>query len=504
MYQMPRNRASPAHFKVTQMTIHASSPAPFRFAVAVLLVVLLAVLACHAVVHAETAVPDRVSISEAAINWSTVKYATDAENGFIEGSLDKNTIVDHTFKTYVLENHYLKVTLVPGFGGRILSLIYKPTGHEQLYRTEVGVPYGIKGGTFYYDWLMVYGGIFPTFPGPEHGKTWLKPWDFKVVKDEADEVTVSMSLKDDFAYGAAPKEFRPGSTGIEATTYVTLKAGRAALDVRVVLKNPQDRTIDYEYWSCTTLAPGSDPKSPRTTGGAEIIAPIQTYSTPHWSANLADGDKSLGPGRSRFERLRFFRNWPTMGIAYAAPDMQGGNFWGVINHDNEEGIIRIADNTVTPGLKMWTWGYPSFTDETDARKDPNPQRPYVELWAGVSDQFFHSARFPALSEVSIPETYSPTVSMSNVTQANENILVNLSAEASNVTLQFFSLEPAAPLRVTLKRGDAVLFDDAVKADPDRGNHISAAIPADGHGDQVQLTIRTAAGKELIAAETKIK
>jgi len=23
-------------------------------------------------------------------------------------------------------------------------------------------------------------------------------------------------------------------------------------------------------------------------------------------------------------------------------DMQGGNFWGVINHDNEEGIIRIA------------------------------------------------------------------------------------------------------------------------------------------------------------------
>ena len=80
-----------------------------------------------------------------------------------------------------------------------------------------------------------------------------------------------------------------------------------------------------------------------------------------------------------------------MGIAYAAPDMQGGNFWGVINHDNEEGIIRIADNKVTPGLKMWTWGFPSFTNETDPRKDPNEARPYVELWAGVSDEFFHSA-----------------------------------------------------------------------------------------------------------------
>jgi hypothetical protein len=349
----------------------------------------------------------------------------------------------------------------------------------------------------------VYGGIFPTFPDAEHGKTWLKPWNFEVVKESAGEVTVSMSLKDDFEYSAAPRKFR-GSTGIEATYYVTLKADRAALDARVVLKNPQPKTIEYEYWTCTTLAPGSDPNNPKTTGGAEIIAPIQAYSTPDWSTNLSHGDESAGTGKSRFEKLRYFKNWPTMGIAYAAPDMQGGNFWGVINHDNEEGIIRIADNTVTPGLKMWTWGFSSFTNETDARKDPNEQRPYIELWAGVSDEFFHSARFPALGEVSIPETYSPTVGMSNVTDANENILINLSAEGASVNLQFFSVEPAAPLRVTLKRGDAVLFNDAVKADPKNGNRISATIPEGLSGEQVQLTIRTAEGKELIAAETKIK
>ena len=445
---------------------------------------------------------DRVSLSESMMKWSTVTYATDAENGFVGGSLDRKTIVDRTFKTRVLENRYLKVTLLPEFGGRILSIIYKPTGHEQLYRSEVGVPYGIKAGNFYYDWLMVYGGIFPTFPDAEHGKTWLKPWDFKVVKESAGEVTVAMSLQDNFEYSAAPGKFRRGSTGIEAAYYVTLKSDRAALDARVVLKNSQPRTIDYEYWTCTTLAPGSDPNNPRTTGGAEIIAPIQAYSTPDWSKNLSGGDESLGPGKSRFEKLRYFRNWPTMGIAYAAPDMRGGNFWGVINHDNEEGIIRIADNTVTPGLKMWTWGFPSFTNETDARQDPNEARPYVELWAGVSDQFFHSARFSALGEVSIPETYSPTVGMSNVTHANENILINLSAETAGVNLQFFSIEPATPLRVTLKRGDAVLFDDAVTADPKNGNRIFAAFPAAGGGEPVRLTIRTAAGKELIAAETK--
>ena len=181
----------------------------------------------------------RVSLSESTIVWSTVKYATDAENGFVDGSLDLKTIVDRTFKTYVLENRYLKVTLLPEFGGRILSIIYKPTGHEELYRTEVGVPYGMKGGNFYYDWMMVYGGIFPTFPDAEHGKTWLKPWNFMVVKQSADEVTVSMSFKDDFAYPRRQSNSSRARPVSKATYYVTLKADRAALDTRMVLKNPQ-------------------------------------------------------------------------------------------------------------------------------------------------------------------------------------------------------------------------------------------------------------------------
>jgi hypothetical protein len=465
--------------------------------------VVSAVLAFHAAAHAAQP-EDKVTLSQQTIIWSTVKYATDAENGLVSGSLDKNTIVDRKFTARLIENRFLKVMLLPEFGGRILSIVYKPTGHEQLYRTEVGVPYGMGGDIFYYDWLMVYGGIFPTLPNAEHGKTWLKPWDFKVVKESDGEVTVAMALTDNFEYPAAPAKFRKGSTGIEATYYVTLKADRAALDARMVLKNPSDRTISYEYWTCTTLAPGSDPNNPRTTGNAEIIAPITAYRTPAWSKNISEGDASAGPDTSRFEKLRYFRNWPTMGIAYAAPDMQGGNFWGVINHDNEEGIIRIGDNHVTRGLKMWTWGFPSFANETDQRRDPNPARPYVELWAGVSDEFFHSAEFPARSEVSIPETYSPTVGMRNVTQANESILINLSADASGVNLQFFSIEPAAPLRITLKRGDAVLFDEAVTADPKSGNRISAALPAGGSDAPVQLTIRTAEGTELIAAETKVK
>ena len=143
-------------------------------------VALSAVRAFPAVVYAAPPMPDRVSLSEYTVTWSTVNYATDAVNGLVDGSRDKTTIVDRKFSTQVIENRYLKVTLLPEFGGRILSIIYKPTGHEkQLYRTEVGVPYGNQRRHLL---LRLDDGVWrdlPTFPDAEHGKTWLKPWDFR-------------------------------------------------------------------------------------------------------------------------------------------------------------------------------------------------------------------------------------------------------------------------------------------------------------------------------------
>ena len=77
------------------MGTHAPSPARFRLAVAVL----AAVCVSQSVAHAASPAPDKVSLRESTIAWSTVKYATDAQNGFVSGSLDKKTIVDRTFRT---------------------------------------------------------------------------------------------------------------------------------------------------------------------------------------------------------------------------------------------------------------------------------------------------------------------------------------------------------------------------------------------------------------------
>ena len=120
----------------TQMAIRALSRGRGRAALAAL----SAACVFHAVVHASP-VPDRVSLRESTIAWSTVKYATNTENGLVSGSLDKNTIVDRTFRTRVLENRYRRSRWCLNSAGHY-SIIYKPTGHEESIAPRSACPTG--------------------------------------------------------------------------------------------------------------------------------------------------------------------------------------------------------------------------------------------------------------------------------------------------------------------------------------------------------------------------
>ncbi len=180
------------------------------------LAVLLAACVLQAAAHAQGA--DRVSLSESTITWHTVKYATDADNGFVDGSLDETVIVDRTFKTYVLENRYLKVTLLPEFGGRILSIIYKPTGHEELYRTQVGVPYGMKAGNFYYDWMMVLWRHLPDIPDPRARQDVAEAVGLPGRQAERSSKSLWRCRSRTMStLPRAPGRFKKGATGLEAT-----------------------------------------------------------------------------------------------------------------------------------------------------------------------------------------------------------------------------------------------------------------------------------------------
>jgi hypothetical protein len=286
---------------------------------------------------------------------------------------------------------------------------------------------------------------------------------------------------------------------LKLTYYVRLLAGRAAVDTLVVIQNPTDETVKYEYWTNTTLAPGSDPDDPKTTSGAEIIAPVEMIKTPNYWRGIAAQEKPLGLiDVYEFRNLRFFENWSDMGIAYAFPDMQAGNFWGVINHDNQEGIFRIANNQLTPGMKIWTWGYPQ-TELLDPHASSLEARPYIELWAGVSHEFWQRAEMAPNHQLEIAETYSPSVGLDNVTHANQNFLVNFdTTDLASVEVEIFGLYPTQGVQVSLLLDGEVLESGSFVLDAVNGNRFSSDLPSVSSESLLELRIEDQDGTLLFS------
>jgi len=436
---------------------------------------------------AKAAADETLKIYKSTVEFRHFYFETDENNMIV--NYDKNKTVKTTFNTIVIENPFIKVTLLPEYGGRILSIIYKPTGHEMLYQNPVGAPYGIKEGNFYYDWLMVYGGIFPTFPEPEHGKAWCLPWESEIIEQSDEKISVEMKFTDTISSGPnVPGKFDNGRTDLTLISTVTVYRDKSYVDYNIRLVNNKNEPVNYEYWTCVTFAPGSEPNNTYCSPDTEIVAPIsKVLLKDDWWPWMGSAEKAISKSNHVFEynNLAHFNNWKDMGIAYAYPEVSE-NWWGVINHENEVGLLRIADNkNSTPGLKFWTWGIGS--KDVNPETFENPARPYIELWAGHSPQFFADTKIGPNEEKAWTEHYIPTIGMSKVTHANENAAIYLNhapdEKKENILFnaEIFATHPNEVLKVSLSlegKTSHSLLEETIEVNPTAPAKYSVPLPLD--------------------------
>jgi hypothetical protein len=363
----------------------------------------------------------QVSMRDTVILWRHFDYEMD--QNFSLSSYSNEQIVTTAFDGIVLENELVKICLIPEFGARIISFVYKPTGLEQLYQNPIGTPYQIGTNIFYHDWLMVYGGIFPTFPEPEHGKYWNTAWNYDIIEESSNKITISMWLKDELDNPSHPGAYNNGVTGITCFFNVTLERNKPYFTADVQLENDAIGD-DYEYWTCITFAPGSEIGNTFTPSNSEMIVPIDNYEVGwnpnNWMNSLDEVVRSNGPRVQAYKNIALLSNWREQGIAYAYPNLQK-DFYGVINHENENGLFRLSSDPLqTPGLKFWTWG-----DRQGLAADPNnfnsEARPYIEMWSGVSQQFFRDSYLAENTSIQWTETFLPTVGVPSVSYMNKEI-----------------------------------------------------------------------------------
>src|SRR5436190_4627653 len=247
------------------------------------------------------------------------------------------------YRFVVLENARLKVTVCPDLGGKVYSIICKPSGKEVLY-----VPDNIRYTRILPRFYFVAGGIEVSFPishSPSQNETVL----YKVDK-----------IKDRVYVTCGERELR---FGMQWSVEYSLGADDNFLTQRVVFYNPGNFSHPWMAWSNAALPAAADTKYDFPRG--RVLSHSSRIDTIDWVRQ--------GPKRESDIREMTGYFWRTTDI----------NAFGAYTPSRGTGLYHVADSRMVPGIKLWSYG----DDSTwSVLSSANNQR-YIEIQGGpISDQ----------------------------------------------------------------------------------------------------------------------
>ena len=324
----------------------------------------------------------------------------------------------------VLENRYLRLSILPDLGGRIYEVTFKPTGNNELYSNPVVKPTnwgpGSPAGA---NWWLGIGGLEWGFPVEEHGYEFGRPWGFDHVTLPNGGVMLTLFT-------------RHGPQLPYAVVDVILPPDAAYFVVQPRITNPWGAPFKFKWWDNAMLAPGAA-NSP--SPDLQLIFPasdVTIHST---------GDDTL-PGAGQpmtwpvyngrdFSQLS---NWNQYLGVFQRPAATG-NFVGVYDTAADEGIMRIYPNDVARGAKLFS---PGFNNMLDPKLWTDDGSSYVELHGGIAPTFDDWYELEPGGEITWSEIWYPIAGIGAVTQANEDAALAVHSDGNMLRVGIF---PTAPL-----------------------------------------------------------
>ena len=348
-----------------------------------------------------------------------------------------------TFRAIVLENEYLKITLLPELGGRIYQIEHKQSGKKFLYNNPVLKPtrWGLSEQS---GWLAA-GGIEWAFPKQEHGYEWNAPWDARIERDASG---VSVLLTDTTTSDRPRVQVR-----------VTLPARSAYVAVSPRAENPTDKPQRVQFWDNAMLNLGaSETLSPRTEFILQDAVLIHSTGNDWIPKEFVPAENATAPqapvsfsnlaGRD----LRVYKNWDNYLGVFAADTTQSDlaqAFVGAYNYETNMGFARVFTPQLTPGAKFFAWG-PNFCCAdlyTDARAE------YFEMWGGINRTFF-----PDDDVILQPgetrawsEYFIPLPDTNGIRAARQDFALNMQRDGDSVNLTAYAAAPRKGVLI-LKQG----------------------------------------------------
>ena len=349
------------------------------------------------------------------------------------------TLTGRTFTALVMENEYLRLTVLPELGGRIYQCIFKPTGHNQFYQNPVLKP--TRWGPPEQGWWLAAGGMEWGLPVEEHGYETAMPWTYTTVTaSDGVTVTVQDSTAED---------------RLRASVDIYLPGGRGYFAVRPRIENPTGLPLNYKYWLNAMLAPGG---TNRPSGQLEFILPVDqitVHSRDRRWEELPGENQPMSWPIYRGLDLSIYGHWPHYLGFFERPAAQG-DFMGVYEHSVGEGMVRVYPSAVARGAKAFGFGYGSGALAPELWTDGDSA--YVELHGGVAPTFADSASLGPGQSIAWSEFWYPVKDIGGLVYANREAALNLEVEGGQATIGVAATAPHSASQVYLyRRSDGTLL-----------------------------------------------
>ncbi len=368
---------------------------------------------------------------------------------------------DVQYRTLVIENKYLCVTVLPELGGRVYSVFDKISDREVFYKNPVikFSPLAIRGAFF-------SGGVefsFPVAHAPTTADT--VNWDIREEKDGSASIFIG-GLEH--------------ISGMRWTIKLTLFPDRCALAQDVRLFNPTPIPGRYHYWTNASL--DSDAKT-------EFVYPLQrvrsyefagTASWPVARLDLITSEPGL-PGMEGVpmwpaDRIHepFNFRWEKDMLAQVSVfgRLVEWDYFGAWQHTYDTGYAHYADSRDVSGMKLWSWGTSEVgvVNQTALMDDGSL---YAETQCGAMEtQLDFDFLEPGVTKT-WREWWLPLRNIGGLTCASENIGARLhmdQGENKSKTKLTIALCPVCSFtdaNINLSIPGNVLLDKKVSISPDK-------------------------------------
>jgi tetratricopeptide (TPR) repeat protein len=348
---------------------------------------------------------------------------------------------DESHHVVFLENRYLKLMVMPAFGGRIQYAYDKTNGFPFIYDNRVIKPalVGLTG-----PWLS--GGIEFNWPQHHRPGTYC-PVDYTITESSDGSMTLWLS------------EIEP-MWHLKGTLGLTLYPDRALLEINVRLFNPTPLPQSFHLWTNAAVHAGDSYQSifPPDVHAVYDHGRRDVSAFPIARGEYYKVDYSRGVDISRYTNIPVPTSYMAVESHY--------DFLGGYDHERKAGVLHVADHHLVPGKKQWTWGCGDFGQAWD-RNLTDEDGPYVELMCGVfADNQPDFAWLHPFEEKEVKQYFLPYKTVGRVVNASVHAAISLEVEHGRVRLGAYTTSSRPDSVLRLRRDDECLWERKADLSPE--------------------------------------